>query len=60
MNTYRLQTRRTHLYFGVWRRSEENELSAAFQSAPGGVLDEVDALLVREACHDAHHGRIDL
>ena len=41
--------RRTlHLDAGVRRRAQQHELAAALQGAPGRVLDEVRALLVRQ------------
>ena len=37
-----------HLDFGIRRRAQQHELAAALQGAPGRVLDEVRALLVRQ------------
>lgn len=35
-----------HLNTRVWGRPKQDKLPATLKSAPGGVLDEVDALLV--------------
>ena len=47
-----------HLHFGVGRGAQQHKLRAALQRAPGGVLDQVNALLVRQPRDAAHHGHV--
>ena len=47
-----------HLHTRVWRRPQQDKLAPALQSAPGRMLDEVDALLVSQAGYHANQGHI--
>jgi hypothetical protein len=47
-HVWRCVRRTLHLDTGIRRRAQQHELPAALQGAPGRVLDEVRALLVRQ------------
>lgn len=53
-----LHSQLTHLHFGVGGGPQQHKLRAPLQRAPGGVLDEVDPLLMGQPRHHAHHGHI--